>query len=114
MADTGRQFSVSVKVFHNLMLYLRLPDKEVFTSTKKGQTRLRKGTVDCWERHNRSILACVDHVIITIALGRRGAALLTFIVKPVDTIDGGALVVSAENKKVLWVFDLGNGSKRHG
>jgi hypothetical protein len=30
MAATGRQLKQSVKVFHNLMLYLRLPEKNNF------------------------------------------------------------------------------------
>lgn len=31
---------------------------------------------------------------------------LAFIVEAVDAVDGGALVVAAENEEVLWVLDL--------
>lgn len=31
---------------------------------------------------------------------------LALVVEAVDTIDGSALVVAAENEEVLWVFDL--------
>ena len=33
-------------------------------------------------------------------------ASLTLIVEPVDTVDGGALVVPAQDEKVFWVLDL--------
>ena len=29
-----------------------------------------------------------------------------FVVKPIDSVDGGALVVSAQNEEVLRIFDL--------
>lgn len=31
---------------------------------------------------------------------------LALVVEAVDTVDGGALVVTAEDEEVLWVFDL--------
>lgn len=31
---------------------------------------------------------------------------LTLIIKPVDSVDGGALVVPPEHEKVLGIFDL--------
>jgi hypothetical protein len=30
----------------------------------------------------------------------------TFIIKAVDAVDAGALVISAQDKEVLWVLDL--------
>jgi hypothetical protein len=31
---------------------------------------------------------------------------LTFIVKAVDTVDGGRFVVAAQNEEIFWIFDL--------
>lgn len=31
---------------------------------------------------------------------------LTLIIKAVDTVNGGTLVVAAQQEEVLWVFDL--------
>ena len=39
--------------------------------------------------------------------------LLTFIVKSVDSVDGGTLVVAAEKKEVLWIFDLKGKETKH-
>ena len=36
----------------------------------------------------------------------KGEIALTFIVKTIDAIDRGALVVSSEDEKVLGIFDL--------
>ena len=32
--------------------------------------------------------------------------LLTLVVKPIDTVDGCALMISAQQEKVFWIFDF--------
>ena len=76
MAATGRQLKQSVKVFHNLMLYLLLPTKTIIT--------LALGYL--W-------LDAVSHQVKLLGCEYN---LLTFIVKSVDSVDGGTLVVAAE------------------
>jgi hypothetical protein len=70
MAAMGRQLKQSVNVFHNFMLYRRLPDTHV-SSVGKEKTPAR-----------------------------------TFIVKAVNPVDACALVVSAQDEKILGVLDL--------
>lgn len=82
MAATGKQLKQSVKVFHSLMLYRRLP-----IDTPKTQ----KGNI--YHLKINSHPSCVSPE-------------LTLIIKAVDSINRGALVVTAEQEKVLWVFDL--------
>ena len=36
----------------------------------------------------------------------RSKLILTLIVKSVNSVDGGTLVVTAQQKEVFWVFDL--------
>lgn len=79
MAAIGRQLKQSVNVFHNLMLYRRLPAwsvQGVSTPGQQGSGRERRGS------------------------GR------TLVVKAVNPVDRRALVVAAEDEKVLGVFDL--------
>jgi hypothetical protein len=70
MAAMGRQLKQSVNVFHNFMLYRRLPGTHV-SSVGKEKTPAR-----------------------------------TFIVKAVNPVDACALVVSAQDEKILGVLDL--------
>ena len=80
MAATGRQLKQSVKVFHNLMLYLLLPTKTIITLAL-GYLWLDAVS------HQVKLLGCELQVIYLV---------LTFIVKSVDSVDGGTLVVAAE------------------
>lgn len=76
MAATGRQLKQSVNVFHSLILYLRLPKK--------------------------SYCQYIDYLILVQVFSIEfndimlvKIWLLTLVVKPIDTVDGCALMISA-------------------
>lgn len=77
-AAIGRQLKQSVNVFHNLMLYRRLP-----IHTCKF-----------------SIPPKMD-----VCVGKRNG-ILTLVIKAVYTIDAGRFMVSTQNEKVLGILDL--------
>lgn len=88
IAAMGRQLKQSVKVFHNLILNLRLPG----------------GT------HQHALLE-PNYVYVPLGFLCVNACwvslfLLTLIVETVDAVDGSTLMVAPEQEKVLWVFDL--------
>lgn len=68
IAAIGRQLKQSVNVFHNLILYRRLP-------------------------------ADINSI-------PRAADSLTFVVKPIDAVNAGAFMITAEDKEVFWIFDF--------
>lgn len=84
MAATGKQLKQSVKVFHNLMLYRRLP-----TQKKK-------------------IKKIMQDLTLQICLGflLEASFVLTLIIKAIDSINRGAFMVATQQEKVLWVFNL--------
>lgn len=43
---------------------------------------------------------------LRLLFGQFCFASLTLIIKPVDAVDGGTLMVAPEQKEVLWIFDL--------
>jgi len=77
MAAIGRQLKQSVKVFHSLMLYRRLPGKTRMESRMKRQSYT---TTDLEKR--------------------------TFVIKAVDPIDTCTLVISTKNEEVFRIFDF--------
>lgn len=82
----GRQLKQSVKVFHNLMLNLRLPGER-----------------------NQKIFSELNCTCVNLSL-----LVLTFVVEPIDAVDGSTLMVAPEQEKVLWVFDLVGKQKANG
>ena len=84
MAAIGRQLKQSVKVFHSLMLYRRLPSAK----KKKKKTAVK--------------------VILSFNEGKmvKAAARRTLIVEAVNPVDTRALVIPSQNEKVFRVFDL--------
>lgn len=79
IAAIGKQLKQSVKVFHNLMLYLRLPGKKQVDKRRKDTSREKERSY-----------------IIT----------RTFVIESVNPVDACTLVVPAKNEEVLRVFDL--------
>jgi hypothetical protein len=78
IAAMGRQLKQSVNVFQSLILYRRLPGRTQYVNT------------------------CMP-----IRLSSRGRGRgRTFVVKAVNSVDGGALVVAAKDEKVFGVLDL--------
>lgn len=86
-AAIGRQLKQSVNVFHNLMLYRRLPNHTLVNS------------IFFLYPQNGFVCMCV------CVCGKK-EWILTLIVKAVYTIDAGRLMVSTQNEKVLGVLDL--------
>ena len=75
MAATGRQLKQSVNVFHSLILYLRLPKKFILSIY--------------WLFDSRTGIIEFDSIMdVKIKL-------LTLVVKPIDTVDGCAFMISA-------------------
>lgn len=83
MAATGKQLKQSVKVFHNLMLYRRLP-------TKKKKKKLMQ---------DLKLQICLGFLL-------EASFVLTLIIKAIDSINRGAFMVATQQEKVLWVFNL--------
>jgi len=81
-AATGRQLKQSVNVFHNLILYLRLPKTVLSDQQKKNQDFFLQFAKKKFSFEN------------------------TFIIETIDPIDGSALVISSQQKEVLWILDL--------
>lgn len=84
MAATGKQLKQSVKVFHSFMLYRRLPTNE---------------------RASENLMSCQQNGCDIFPVYKKYSA-LTLVIKAVDSINRGAFVVSTEQEKVLWIFDL--------
>lgn len=84
MAATGKQLKQSVKVFHSLMLYRRLPTNE------GGEMRIKRTVKNAY--------------LCFLSVNRLCA--LTLIIETVDTINRGAFMVATQQEKVLWVFNL--------
>lgn len=79
------------------MLYRLLPEQ----NTKKvNNPRQKDNDANSKQRH--------DSISASSEISTAGAflALLTFVVKPVDAVDAGALVIASQHEEVLWVFDL--------
>ena len=76
MAATGRQLKQSVNVFHSLILYLRLPKKIYIVIIL---------IIGFSFRYFIEFDSIMDVKI----------KLLTLVVKPIDTVDGCALMISA-------------------
>jgi hypothetical protein len=70
IAAIGKQLKQSVKVFHSLILYRRLP---------------------------------FSHTLARVSTNIERP---TFVVKPVDSVDTRALVVSSQDEEVFGIFDL--------
>lgn len=83
MAATGKQLKQSVKVFHSFMLYLRLPAKEKRCELGLVVKATRQTPFPVYEDR-----------------------LLTLVIKAVDSINGGAFVVSTQQEKILGIFDF--------
>lgn len=84
MAATGKQLKQSVKVFHSFMLYRRLPTNK---------------------RASENLVSCQQNGCDIFPVYKKYSA-LTLVIKAVDSINRGAFVVSTEQEKVLWIFDL--------
>lgn len=78
MAAMGKQLKQSVNVFHNLILYRRLPNKEFI-----NKRRLKRG-----------------------GEAERGGIARTFVIKAVNSIYTCTLVVAPKDEEVLRIFDL--------
>lgn len=91
----GRQLKQSVKVFHNLMLNLRLP----------GETH--KHTFPEFQ-----VCVCVLQGCLCMHVGNLFP--LTLVIESIDAVDGSTLVVAPEQEKVLWVFNLVGQKKANG
>jgi hypothetical protein len=112
MAAIGRQLKQSVKVFHSLMLYLRLP---VDSEQRMVSHLLVERVVDPLDEL-RALHLCPlisPHVKTTFPAARPTSApqlerraRRTFIVEAVNPVDGGALVITTEDEEVLGVLDL--------
>jgi len=76
IAAMGRQLKQSVNVFQSLILYRRLPRRTQHVNTRTRARLVSEGV----ER--------------------------TFVVKAVNSVDGGTLVVAAKDEKVFRVLDL--------
>ncbi len=87
MAAMGRQLKQSVKVFHSLMLYRRLPGCE-----RRG-CRQYKTLVSCGAEKRGSLWGW-------------GRWVLTFVIKAVNPVDTSTLVVSTQYEKVFGIFNL--------
>lgn len=85
MAATGKQLKQSVKVFHNLMLYRRLP-----TQNKKKNKKIMQ---------DLKLQICLGFLL-------EASFVLTLIIKAIDSINRGAFMVATQQEKVLWVFNL--------
>jgi hypothetical protein len=79
MAATGKQLKQSMKVFHSLIVYLRLPVKK-HGSSQSGYV----GDGETWVKLER----------------------LTFVIKAVHLGYAGAFMVPSQEEKVERVFDL--------
>ena len=77
IAAMGRQLKQSVNVFHNLMLYLRLPRSVMSHHSENA----------AWQS-------------VRIRISR------TLIVEAINPINAGTLVVSAQDEEILGIFDL--------
>lgn len=86
MAATGKQLKQSVKVFHNLMLYRRLPTQNKKKIKKKIMQDLK-------------LQICLGFLL-------EASFVLTLIIKAIDSINRGAFMVATQQEKVLWVFNL--------
>lgn len=84
MAATGKQLKQSVKVFHNLMLYRRLP------APQKNKIKLMQ---------DLKLQICLGFLL-------EASFVLTLIIKAIDSINRGAFMVATQQEKVLWVFNL--------
>ena len=83
IAAIGKQLKQSVNVFHNLMLYRRLPKP----SKKKRKTR-RVGN-EC-----------------ELTWDERRQIQRTFVVKAIYPVDTGTFVIASEDEEVFGIFDL--------
>lgn len=90
MAATGKQLKQSVKVFHSLMLYRRLPDE----IGKKQRIINKKYEMCKWKG------AISGKVVV------RDQILLTLIIEAIYTVDRGALVVATQQEEVFRIFDF--------
>ncbi len=89
MAATGKQLKQSVKVFHSLMLYRRLPEE------MKNQRIINKNYEMCkWKG------------VISGKVVVRDQILLTLIIEAIYTVDRGALVVATQQEEVFRIFDF--------
>ena len=89
MAAMGRQLKQSVNVFHNLILYRRLPKRQEKTGVMRQQKKKGK--------------RITQHPSMGHIKRKEGR---TFVIKAIYPVDTGAFVITSEDEKVFWIFDF--------
>jgi hypothetical protein len=121
----GRQLKQSVNVFHNFTLNRLLPAKHKHNAINMQasiqQCILKKKSAKIWP-HNKRQANCkvmkvnhkqkskspssTDFLRDQPCYSSPAGIILTFIIKAVNSVDAGTLMIASEEEEILWIFDL--------